>query len=131
VIADNTVLLNSRFFRKKINAAKAGALSGGGLISSQMRPRSQRTEAQYGQNFEAADPYPFCSLDSSAWGSGRCDWSFGTVVPGVTTSALGGDAQYGTPDVARYGGTIISTVQINPQTAGPRAFTVERCAAPR
>jgi hypothetical protein len=31
---------------------------------------------------------------------------------------FGKDTQYGTPDVARYGGTIISAVQPNPEFAG-------------
>jgi hypothetical protein len=63
-----------------------------------------------------ADFYPFYTL--SEYGSGgQCDWNFGTVIPGVTTSALGGDGQYGAPDTARYGGTSISPVQVNPETA--------------
>jgi hypothetical protein len=48
---------------------------------------------------------------------GACVWNFGTDIPGVTTNGLGGDGEYGTPDVARYGGTIISTVQSNPEFA--------------
>jgi hypothetical protein len=64
-----------------------------------------------------ADFYPFYTLSESAGGTGDCDWNFGTVIPGKTTSALGGDAQYGSPDVARYGGTVISPVEVNPATA--------------
>jgi hypothetical protein len=73
-----------------------------------------------------ADFYPFYTLSptkQSAMASlgrgnqGSCAWSFGTVVPGVTSSSLGGDGQYGSPDVAYYGGTLISPVSVNPQTA--------------
>ena len=38
--------------------------------------------------------------------------------PGVTTQDFGGDAQYGTPNVARYGGTIISQPMKNPEFNG-------------
>ena len=56
--------------------------------------------------------YPFWSLARG------CVWNFGDVIPGRTKTDFGGDAQYGTPDVARYGGTIISPVLSNPQTSG-------------
>jgi hypothetical protein len=46
-----------------------------------------------------------------------CVWNFGDVIPGQTTSTFGGDAQYGTADVARYGGTMASPVLANPQTS--------------
>jgi hypothetical protein len=42
---------------------------------------------------------------------------FGNTIPG-TTMTFGKDAQYGTPDVARYAGTIISPVMTNPQFSG-------------
>jgi len=45
-----------------------------------------------------------------------CSWNFGDVIPGRTATDFGGDAQYGTPDVARYGGTLTSPVLANPQT---------------
>lgn len=45
-----------------------------------------------------------------------CVWNFGDVIRGRTVSDFGGDAQYGTPDVARYGGTLTSPVLANPQT---------------
>lgn len=77
-----------------------------------------------------ADFYPFYTLSESGSGGGRCDWNFGTVIPGRTTSALGGDSQYGSPDVARYGGTIISGVQINPQTAYTCVGTQLRARSP-
>jgi hypothetical protein len=44
-----------------------------------------------------------------------CLWNFGNVVPGTTTQAFGGTAEYGTPDVARYGGTLTSPPMPNPQ----------------
>jgi hypothetical protein len=59
----------------------------------------QRTDGQSGQ---------------SDGGRGGCLWNFGTDIPSVTTNDLGRDAQYGTPDVARYGGTLISPVEGNP-----------------
>ena len=43
-------------------------------------------------------------------------WHFGNVIAGNTTATFGRDAQYGTPDVARYGGTLASPVLKNPQT---------------
>ncbi len=56
--------------------------------------------------------YPFWSL------SRGCVWNFGNVIAGQTRTAFGGDAQYGTPDIARYGGTLTSPVLSNPQTSG-------------
>jgi hypothetical protein len=62
--------------------------------------------------------YPFWSLSPSllARSTGRtaCAWNFGNVLP-ITIRTFGKDAQYGTPDVARYGGTIISAPMPNPQ----------------
>jgi hypothetical protein len=49
--------------------------------------------------------------------AGACVWNFGNVNPGVTTNDFGKDAQYGTPDVARYGGTLASGVMPNPEFA--------------
>jgi hypothetical protein len=46
-----------------------------------------------------------------------CAWSFGNDQP-TTVSDFGKDAQYGTPDIARYGGTIISAPLPNPEFAG-------------
>jgi hypothetical protein len=62
--------------------------------------------------------YPFWSL------SRGCVWNFGNVIPGQTKSTFGGDAQYGTPNIARYGGTLTSPVLRNPQISG-------RCAGSR
>jgi hypothetical protein len=44
---------------------------------------------------------------------GACTWNFGNVLP-VTRNTFGKTAQYGTPDVARFGGTLTSPVQTNP-----------------
>ena len=64
--------------------------------------------------------YPFWSLSpsSNALGShaSRCVWNFGNDQPN-SINDFGKDAQYGTPNVARYGGTIISAVQKNPEFA--------------
>ena len=46
-----------------------------------------------------------------------CAWNFGNVLPN-TTQDFGKDAQYGTPNVARYAGTIISAPMPNPQFTG-------------
>jgi hypothetical protein len=69
-----------------------------------------------GSNF-----YPFWSLtpQPSALGSHQtsCFWSFGNVLP-RTLRTFGKDAQYGTPNVARFAGTSTSAVQANPQFTG-------------
>lgn len=68
--------------------------------------------------------YPFWSLNDSQRLSpvrasqGTCVWNFGNVLPDVTTQTFGKDAEYGTPDVARYGGTIASAVLPNPEFSG-------------
>ncbi|HUY08140.1 MAG TPA: hypothetical protein VMW80_01640 [Candidatus Dormibacteraeota bacterium] len=46
-----------------------------------------------------------------------CVWNFGNVIPGTTVNTLGLDAQYGSADLLRYGGTAISPVMANPQLA--------------
>lgn len=56
--------------------------------------------------------YPFWTL------SHNCTWNFGNVIPGQTARTFGKDGQYGTPNIARYGGTIISPVLSNPQISG-------------
>ena len=63
--------------------------------------------------------YPFWTLTSKqklkgVSGRGVCLWNFGNVIAGVTTHNFGRDAEYGTPDIARYGGTIVSKVLSNP-----------------
>jgi hypothetical protein len=62
--------------------------------------------------------YPFWSLSpqSSALGThaSRCVWNFGNDQPN-TFRDFGKDAQYGVPNLARYGGTLISPVLPNPQ----------------
>ena len=46
-----------------------------------------------------------------------CVWNFGNDQPN-TLLDFGRDAQYGTPNVARYGGTLTSAVLPNPQFNG-------------
>jgi hypothetical protein len=53
--------------------------------------------------------YPFWSL------SHGCQWNFGNDIAGQTAQDFGQDAQYGSPDLARFGGTSISAVLSNPQ----------------
>ena len=49
--------------------------------------------------------------------STRCVWNFGNVLP-TTNQTFGKDAQYGTPNVARFAGTSTSVVLPNPQFTG-------------
>jgi hypothetical protein len=68
--------------------------------------------------------YPFWSLNNSQrplgplTRPGTCVWNFGNILPGVTRQAFGGDAQYGVPDLARFGGTSTSAVLANPAVTG-------------
>jgi hypothetical protein len=75
--------------------------------------------------------YPFWTLNNSErldplqTPNGTCIWNFGNAIPGLTTQAFGGDAQYGTPNTARFAGTIISKPQPNPEftgRCGPKHF---------
>jgi len=63
--------------------------------------------------------YPFWSLGTGNLGftGTSCVWNFGNTEP-TTIAAFGKDAQYGAPDVARFGGTLASPVLANPQFAG-------------
>jgi hypothetical protein len=73
---------------------------------------------------QGSEFYPFWSLNNSqklpglGLPNGACIWNFGNVLPGVTSRTFGKDAQYGNPDVARFGGTNISPVQKNPANHG-------------
>jgi hypothetical protein len=62
--------------------------------------------------------YPFWSLGAGTLGSTgtACLWNFGNTEPN-TVAAFGKDAQYGVPDIARYGGTLTSPPLANPQFA--------------
>ena len=60
-----------------------------------------------GSNF-----YPFWSMNKKQF-HGTCTWNFGNVLP-VTRNTFGKTAQYGSPDLARFGGTLTSPVQTNP-----------------
>jgi len=66
--------------------------------------------------------YPFWTMNkvqtlSGLSGKGVCLWNFGNVISGVTSKNFGKAAQYGTPDIARYGGTLTSKVINNPELA--------------
>ena len=69
--------------------------------------------------------YPFWSLSlhPAPFASDRtgCAWNFGNVLPN-TFKTFGKDAQYGTPNVARFAGTSTSPVQANPEFAGACRF---------
>ena len=57
---------------------------------------------------------PFWTLGNG--GRLGCVWHFGNVIPRPDEQDVRWDAQYGTPDIARYGGTLTSPVLANPQT---------------
>ncbi|GAA3126798.1 hypothetical protein JOF29_002648 [Kribbella aluminosa] len=59
--------------------------------------------------------YPFWSLGRSSLGGGVCTWNFGNVIKNRTAKTFGQTAQYGVPDLARFGGTLTSPVIPNPQ----------------
>ena len=67
--------------------------------------------------------YPFWSLGKGTLGftGTTCLWNFGNSEPNTVTS-FGKDAQYGVPDVARYGGTLASPELPNPQFARGCSF---------
>jgi hypothetical protein len=48
-------------------------------------------------------------------GDSICVWTFGNDIAGLTTDDFGKTAQYGRPNVARFGGTLTSPVMSNPQ----------------
>jgi hypothetical protein len=64
--------------------------------------------------------YPFWTLGSASGRQslpgprGVCVWNFGNVLP-TTTQSFGRDAEYGTPDVARFAGTSTSAQLPNPE----------------
>ncbi|HXY72692.1 MAG TPA: hypothetical protein VEM41_09120 [Actinomycetota bacterium] len=82
----------------------------------------------YGTNCQVpplgADFYPYWSLNNSqtlngiSTPPGACVWNFGDTIKDVTTNDLGKDTQYGTPNLARYGGTVISSPEANPEFSG-------------
>lgn len=62
------------------------------------------TAPPLGANF-----YPFWTLGhgSQIGPESNCQWNFGGVIPGSTIQSFGGPAEYGTPDIALFGGTLI------------------------
>jgi len=58
--------------------------------------------------------YPYWTLTSTGRAQGQCVWNFGADIAGVTTNDFGKAAEYGTLDVARFGGTLTSPVTPNP-----------------
>jgi hypothetical protein len=62
--------------------------------------------------------YPFWTLgngDQLASTKFNCQWNFGNVIAGSTIQSFGGTAEYGTPNLARFPGTVISPILPNPQ----------------
>jgi hypothetical protein len=62
--------------------------------------------------------YPFWTIGRPGAGGVDCVWNFGNVIRGTTLEAFGGAAEYGSSDVARYGGTLASSPMPNPQFSG-------------
>ncbi len=68
--------------------------------------------------------YPFWTMTNKAnqtvgaglFPNGTCTWNFGNNIQGVTTLNFGGAAQYGLPELSRFGGTNASAVFLNPET---------------
>jgi hypothetical protein len=74
---------------------------------------------------QGASFYPFFTMTSKqplgspvSLPAGACVWNFGNTIPGITTADFGQDAQYGTPNLARYAGTSISAPTSNPEFNG-------------
>jgi hypothetical protein len=69
----------------------------------------------------SANFYPYWSLSSSASALGSkqtsCVWNFGGNLP-TTVENFGGDKEYGSPDISRFGGTSTGQVLTNPEFAG-------------
>ena len=64
--------------------------------------------------------YPYWTMTSkqaigNLYKAPDCTWNFGATIPGVTQLTFGGDAQYGAPALAVFGGTLISNVRTNPE----------------
>lgn len=62
--------------------------------------------------------YPFWTIGVQPAINGAtnvCEWNFGNTIKHVTTDNFGGAAEYGTPDTARFAGTLITAVMPNPQ----------------
>jgi hypothetical protein len=59
--------------------------------------------------------YPYWSIGKQQGGGSGCVWNFGNTIPGVTVNDLGRQSGYGTPNTARFAGTIITPVMPNPQ----------------
>jgi len=60
--------------------------------------------------------YPFWTLGPLNGQSGNgCAWNFGNVIAGRTVQSFGGTAEYGSPEVTRFAGNIISQTLPNPQ----------------
>ena len=57
-------------------------------------------------------------IGSGLFPAGACTWNFGNVIPGVTTRNFGADAEYGSADFARFGGTATSKIRANPEISG-------------
>jgi hypothetical protein len=71
--------------------------------------------------FWSLSPYSFAAFSSpdltSDWHARLCAWTFGNVSP-QTIEDFGKDAQYGSPDLSRYGGTSVSAPMPNPEFSG-------------
>jgi hypothetical protein len=68
--------------------------------------------------------YPYWSLSDAKRAQvfpapkGQCVWNIGKTIPGLTSQDFGGPAEYGTANLARYAGTVISAPMANPEFNG-------------
>jgi hypothetical protein len=66
-----------------------------------------------------ANFYPFWTLGRGTGPlSGVCLWNFGNDIPGTTVLDFGKTAEYGSPELTRFAGNVISQTFPNPQFNG-------------
>ena len=61
---------------------------------------------------------PFYPFFSQAGTGSACRFNFGNDIPGTTVLDFGKTAEYGTPEVTRFAGNVISQIFPNPQFNG-------------
>ncbi len=131
------------------SARFAGPFTTGGATYPQIQFESDAPGSEFLCNFATefncqvpplgARFYPFWSLTSKKgqgvghglFPTGACTWNFGNFIPQVTTNAFGRDAQYGSANFARYGGTTISGVRSNPEVSGKCPALSEPSSTPK
>lgn len=86
-------------------------------IGKQQNPTGFPFSPEQGSPSDSATASPSTSYGNNGHkqGGNVCLWNFGNDISGTTTDDFGGVAQYGTPDLARFAGTLTSPVLPNPQ----------------